>query len=282
MVWHKHTHDDNRPPKMTSIPFFGNIASMISNPLQFMVESYHEYGAAYRAVVLGREVYVIAGLEANRLLATADENIISKSGFYGGLATEFGDTNYFTASDGDSYKELRAEARAGYSRQRAANLIPTIVEMTRERIQQWAFNTELNVIQHFEKLIADLIGFVIVNSPASAVHEDYRRIIETLMLVHAARIWHRLMLNMPRYKTSLQTGYDFAAQMIAWHREHPPVNRHRDYVAANAAENPPQPYPYQCRPLTVSLPVPESSSRRGVARSHRAHPANRQSNPDVC
>jgi len=230
MIRQSETRELPPPPKMRGLPFFGNAPHMISNPLQFMIDSYHKYGSAYRAVVLGREVYVIAGIEANRLLANADESIISKSGFYGGLASEFGDTNYFTASDGESYKELRSQVRSGYSRQRAANLIPDIVNITRQRTKTWQTDSDLNVIKHLEKLIADLIGFVVVNTPASSIHEDYRRIIETLMMVHAARIWSSIMLHFPKYKASLKKGYAFAADMIDWHRQNPPGERHHDLI----------------------------------------------------
>jgi len=213
-----------QPPLVKGMPLFGNALNMISDPLAYLVDAYHEYGTVFRLRVLGREAIVLAGLEANRLLMSMGGDL-AKGGIYTGFSDELGQDAHFSSVDGEEHLKLRRAVRPGYSKRRYQCHIPQLMNLIRLRTSQWQDGNIIPVVATMEQIIGELLGTLMTHHPVGDHFDDFRTVIKMLHYVYPMRVMPKFMLKTPKYKNSKQRMFDFAESIIAHHQQTNPAQR---------------------------------------------------------
>ncbi|MCU0481978.1 MAG: hypothetical protein MUE54_12335, partial [Anaerolineae bacterium] len=77
-----------KPPKVPSLPYLGIALKMTGDITSYLFSLYQQYGTIYRMTLLGREITVISGIEANRFLNTDGNDVFTSEPLFGGFAKE--------------------------------------------------------------------------------------------------------------------------------------------------------------------------------------------------
>jgi cytochrome P450 len=210
-----------QPPRVKGAPLFGNALNMISDPLAFLVQAYHEYGPIFRIRVFGREVTVVAGLEANRLLATMGADL-AKGGVYTVFNEQLGQDGHFSAVDGPQHFKLRRAVGPGYAMRRYTNQVPLLLKRVRNHTHQWQPDTVIPVVANVEAIMGDLLGTLLAQHPVAGYFDDFRTVSKSLHYVTPMRVWPSFMLKLPSYTRAKDRIFAFAQQIIADHHANPP------------------------------------------------------------
>jgi cytochrome P450 len=88
--------------------------------MESLLRAYHDHGPIFRVAFPGREIVIIAGREANELLALHEEEYFRSRDAYATLAAESGSSRYLFATDGDDHNSLRRALRPAFSREALA------------------------------------------------------------------------------------------------------------------------------------------------------------------
>lgn len=205
-----------QPPLVSGHPIFGNGLKMISDPLAFLVDAYHQYGSVFRLRVLGREAIVLVGLEANRLVMTMGA-ALSKGAIYTGFSDELGQDAHFSSVDGAEHLKLRRAARPGYSKRRYLCHLPHIIGLIRARTSQWHNGDIVPVVATMEQIIGELLGTMLTQHPVGEHFDDFRTVIKTLHFVYPMRLWPKFMFWLPQYRNAKKRIFTFAEHILAHH-----------------------------------------------------------------
>ena len=205
-----------KPPLVAGLPVFGNGLDMLNDPLAFLVNAYHEYGSIFRLRVWGREVVVLAGLEANRLLMTMGAGL-AKGGVYTGFSSELGQDAHFSAIDGDEHLKLRRATHKGYGKRRYLCHVPHMIDLIRARTGQWQNGDIVPVVATMEQIIGELLGTLLTQHPVGEHFDDFRTVIKLLHFVYPMRVMPRLTLRLPPYQNAKKRIFAFAERILAHH-----------------------------------------------------------------
>ena len=189
-------------PAVKGIPFIGNTMEMAKDPAAFFVRAYREYGPVYQVNVFGRKQYVIAGVEAAKLVSTKKgrDGLRSKE-FWDDFVDHFGASKSLTQIDGEEHRRLRAIMRAGFSREAANGQYHTLGRIIDESIaRDWKAGTKPGVLEAYQYMIVQMIGELMSGEAPLEYVKDIRVNILFLLNILVARVQPKFFLNSPKFK----------------------------------------------------------------------------------
>jgi len=189
-------------PAVKGIPFIGNTIEMSKDPAAFFVRAYKEYGPVYQVNVFGRKQYVIAGVEAAKLMSTKKgrDGLRSKE-FWDDFVEHFGASKSLTQIDGEEHRRLRAIMRAGFSREAANGQYHTLGRIIDESIaRDWKSGTKPGVLEAYQYMIVQMIGELMSGEAPLEYVKDIRVNILFLLNILVARVQPKFFLNSPKFK----------------------------------------------------------------------------------
>ena len=189
-------------PAVKGIPFIGNTMEMAKDPAAFFVRAYKEYGPVYQVNVFGRKQYVIAGVEAAKLMSTKKgrDGLRSKE-FWDDFVEHFGASKSLTQIDGEEHRRLRAIMRAGFSREAANGQYHTLGRIIDESIaRDWKAGTKPGVLEAYQYMIVQMIGELMSGEAPLEYVKDIRVNILFLLNILVARVQPKLFLKSPKFK----------------------------------------------------------------------------------
>ena len=189
-------------PAVKGIPFIGNTMEMAKDPAAFFVRAYKEYGPVYQVNVFGRKQYVIAGVEAAKLMSTKKgrDGLRSKE-FWDDFVEHFGASKSLTQIDGEEHRRLRAIMRAGFSREAANGQYHTLGRIIDESIaRDWKSGTQPGVLEAYQYMIVQMIGELMSGEAPLEYVKDIRVNILFLLNILVARVQPKFFLKSPKFK----------------------------------------------------------------------------------
>lgn len=210
------------PPQVPGLPLLGSGLKMMNDPLSYLVSCYHQFGPIFRLRAPGREMTVMAGLEANRFLARAGDEHFGSESLFGGFAREMGTRVFLVALDGEEHRRLRKLMRRGYSREMLVPHVVDVIEMVRETARSWRPGQVLTVLDVFQRLVAEQLGWALVGRKPGAYFEDVRGFLNIIMRSSVLKMWPGFMLHSPAYRRAKAGTFALAREVIATHRSVPP------------------------------------------------------------
>lgn len=245
------------PPLVPGLPLLGNALQMMNDPLTFLVACYRTYGPIFRLKALNRDMTVLAGLEANQFLARAGDEYFGSKTLFGGFAREMGTHVFLVALDGEEHRRLRKLMRRGYAREMLTPRVEDIVTMVRETAQGWQPGQTLPVLDMFQRLVAEQLGWALVGRKPGAYFEDVRTFLNVIMKASVLKMWPAFMLRSPAYRRAKAGAFALAREVIAAHRAVPsgaarPADLIDDLLAARDADD----QPFDENALVVSAIAP--------------------------
>ncbi len=205
------------PPLAKGLPLLGSSLSMLSDPLRYFLRMFQNYGPIFRIRVPGREYTIMAGLEANQLMATADE-VLSSTEVFADLKHELGTEKLLVAMDGSAHRTRRKLQRTSYSRDSYVARIPQLMSTSEAEFRKWQVGEKIPVFRTLQRIVVRQLSTVLLNRAPGDNFESVRTLIHMNMLVSITKLLPPLALKHPSYvqakKLLLQDGHDIIAEHL--------------------------------------------------------------------
>ena len=235
------------PPRVPGLPFIGSALKLRYDPLAYFIDLYHRYGSVFQIKVLNRNITVLAGLEANKFLAGAANEIFTSEALFGGFAQELETQIFLVAMDGVSHRHLRKLMRRGYARSAIVPHLPRMIGIVDDFCNRWQPGERVAVFPIMQRLVTEQLGWIIANRPPGEYFPDLRLFLNTILNVKVLRIYPGFMLRSPFYKRAKQRMFQLAGEVLAEHRANPPekTGRHANLIddLLSACDENENPYP---------------------------------------
>jgi cytochrome P450 len=206
-------------PLAPGLPLLGNALKLRGDMTRFLVDMYHQLGSIYQIKVLNRNYVILAGLEANRLLAKEGNDLFTSERFFGGFAAEMGNGVFLPAMEGEPHRHLRKILRAGYAKEAISPHIGHLIEIAHGHIHTWAQEQSIPVVASMQHLITDQLGVVLGGQALGDYFpyvRDFLRIVVNVTMLGTAP---RLMLRTKRYRIAREKTREFLINLLNAHRE---------------------------------------------------------------
>lgn len=203
---------------------------MLTDPLEFFVQSYHQLGPVFRVQALHRQLTVLAGAEANQFFMREGDALLGSDDLFGGLAQETNTNINLAALDGERHRHWRKIMRPGYSREAFLRNLPQIQDTIRATVRSWQLHQPVPVVDMFRHLITRQLGPAIVQTESGEYFQDIWHFFNTMMQVLVMKTRPRLLLRLPRYQRAKARSFAFARQTLDWHNATPVGERQNDLI----------------------------------------------------
>lgn len=241
------------PPRISGLPILGSALDLRIDPLRFLLRQYRQHGPVFRMSILGRETWIMAGLDANRFLAQQGEEHLGSERLFGGMAREMGSDALLTAIDGPAHRHQRKIQRRGYSREMIHSHLQDVLRITADYAARWPAGATLPIFPTLQRIVTDQLGMIVGGRVLGDKFDDVAYFFNTIMKVHVMKTHPSLMLRRPRYQKARATAVGFAHEALAWHRAHPPVDREPRLIDDLAAALDENGRPYSDDTLTTAI-----------------------------
>lgn len=119
-----HVQRITKPPLMPGIPILGSALDLMRDPPAFFVRGYHELGSVYSVRAPTRDLYVLAGRQANLFMTQKGDGVLHTYELFGDFSREMQSEIFLVAMDGSEHCHLRGEMRDGYARKAYMRYLP--------------------------------------------------------------------------------------------------------------------------------------------------------------
>ncbi len=213
------------PPLAPGAPFLGHALEMYRNPILHMRDLYYKLGPIYRVRVPGREYTIMAGIEANRMLASTGDEYFRSAGEFDDFQREMHASHFLINMDGEEHKRLRRLLRPGYSKRLYLQKVEDAVAITRRHVLGWQEGSLLGVMDACQRIVTEQIGALLIGHAPGDYFADLRLFMNTVLRTLVTGTWPRLMLRRPAYRRAKARIWQLARQVIDEMRRLPPEER---------------------------------------------------------
>lgn len=220
-VWRIGSATNARPPRVPGLPFLGNALALRGDMARFLVDNYHRYGAAYRIRILSREYTVLAGIEANQLLAKAGNELLTGERAFHGFAAEMGDGAFLPAMEGEPHRHLRRILRPGYAKEALVPHMDRLIAITHEHIERWRQQERVQVVPAMQHLITDQLGIILGGRAVGEYFTYVRDFMRIVIAVTMLGTQPKSALKSKRYLTARAKTREFLLDLIREHQANP-------------------------------------------------------------
>lgn len=207
-------------PLVPGLPVLGNGLALNKDAIGFMTEAYHRHGPVYRIRVPGREIIILAGLEANRLLIDMGDEYLRLRPIYGKLVEETGSDLYLPTLDEPAYSYYRRMIKPRLSRESLANSLPDAVGLIRATAYRWRTGEMVRVQEVMTRLCLEIISRAVEDT---AVGDELAAIIlfTNRLIGSGVAFQPAFLLKMPDYLQAKRRFETFLTRIVAQHRQKP-------------------------------------------------------------
>jgi cytochrome P450 len=207
-----------QPPAVDGLPLIGSSLNLLYDPLSYLVEKYHELGPVFRMQMGFTHYTVMAGIDANRFLATEGERVFSSESLFGGLAKEMKTDTMLVALDGPPHRHMRRLLRPGFARSAAHPHLAAMLDVVAEYAATWQAGGMIPVMETMRRIVVDQIGLITTGFRTGEYFEDILTLINTQLNVEALKIWPRIMMKRPTYQRAKKRVQVFGQQILQAHQ----------------------------------------------------------------
>lgn len=218
------------PPMVKGLPLLGVTIDAVKDVTGLLVHAYHEHGPVFRMSRLGKEVVVLAGVEANNFYAEHEESYFYTQDVYKHLCAEGGTAYNFIALEGDAHSHLRQQMRLGYSRQLIADQVLPMLDYVTRTARSWQPGQTLDVLETMSNLLMEQAGTSLLShSLAGDDSEKLNTFCKTFVGV-GVDIQPPILLRRPAYQRSKRRFLEIMDGAFAQHSSPPDEQRSLDQI----------------------------------------------------
>ena len=189
-----------RPPLVKGLPVIGSLRDLLQNPHAFVKQAYRQHGEVFRFRALHREYVVLAGQDANRLVAGENRDLFCVDGFWGKAMQYMGCPHMLVGVDGEIHAHQRNLMLPLLSQNAFRDRIASLAEPVQSLLLKNAGREEITWGPLARQLVSHQIGYNLQGYKTS-----YRTVQQMIyyfggvMNVFGLRKWPRGMLLTPRF-----------------------------------------------------------------------------------
>lgn len=230
------------PPKAPGLPVLGSALNLRRDPARYVTNLYHQLGPIFRVQILNREVYFLAGLEANKFTSQHDEAVFTNEIEFAGLMDEIGPM--FTGAPPAKHQHLRRLVKPAYSRALALNNTALLVDVVDDFLDRLRPGDRFEVFPALQELVVTQLGRMLLGQAPGPYFEDLRTFMRSMLEVYQFHMKPRWALALPGYQRAKRRAFEMARQVLAHHRAQPPAATPRNEldIYLNALDTHGQPF----------------------------------------
>lgn len=218
------------PPRMSGLPVLGSALDLMRDPLAFFVRGYHELGSVYRVRAANRDLYVLAGRQANLFMTQKGDSVLHSHELFGDFARELETEIFLVALDGAEHRHLRGEMRDGYAREAYTRYLPEMSALIQTTARAWRVGETIPVTRMLQRLISRQLGYAVAKLDPAPYFDDLTLFLNTIMNAAVLKTWPRVMLKDPRYTRAKSRVMNMAREILRQHRAAPDAARAPDLI----------------------------------------------------
>lgn len=165
------------PPGFMGLPFIGMPPMMLSR--KYLQQQYKKHGAVYKTRVLGRNVAVFVGAEANRfVLQTGTKNFIWRDGWPPTFIELLGESLF--VQDGEEHRKKRRLIMPAFHREALHNYLATMESITRRYIQKLENLVEFKFLEQSKQFTFEIASTLLMGSAPGSENARLSKLFVTL------------------------------------------------------------------------------------------------------
>lgn len=145
-------------PVVPGLPLLGSALDANADPCRFFATCHARLGPVFRIRYPGKELLMIAGVEANRLFAQEGGRVFSAPETYARVSRELGTSSYPSALDGSAHRDLRRALAPALSAQALDPFLPAVARRVHDRVADWPQGRAVRASRTVGPLVADLVS----------------------------------------------------------------------------------------------------------------------------
>lgn len=190
-----------RPPLVKGVPLLGSTVPLLSNPLLFLQQAYDRYGEVFRFQAPGKELTVLAGVNANRFVAGEGKAYFGVDGFWGEVGRYMSCPHMVTMVDGELHRYQRQMMGPLLSQQAFRQRIPRMADTVEAVLQQRIKAGPVAVGPLLRQMLSNQLSDLLLGQKAS--HKDVEAMIyyfNAVTKVYAMGSRPPIMLSSPKVR----------------------------------------------------------------------------------
>ena len=165
------------PPGFTGLPFIGMPPFILSK--KYLQWQYRKYGGLFKIRVLGRNVAVFVGAEANRfVLQTGMENFIWRDGWPPTFVELLGESLF--VQDGENHRRKRRLVIPAFHRQALHNYLQTMEDITRRYISKLEQKRDFKFLEQNKEFTFEIASTLLIGTAPGEETERLSKLFVTL------------------------------------------------------------------------------------------------------
>ena len=197
---------------------------------KFMAEKRKELGPVFRLKVPGRNIVVLAGIEANRWMSRRGRLCLRTRDYLEDFQSEWGTARSIASVDGADHFRMRRAVRAGNSRRVVEDRLDELFTLGRHTFGGWGLKRAVRGEMACQRLIGEQIARLSVSIEPSEILDDLLKFEYRALLVHVQGLLPRFALRTPRMRRYKKRVLELYAQIHASHTPGQREGKRRDLV----------------------------------------------------
>lgn len=149
------------PPGNLGLPFLGMPPRLLDS--DYLQAQYQQYGGVFKTRVLGRNLAVFAGPEANRfVLQEGAKYFIWREGWPGTFKELLGESLF--VQDGDDHRQKRRLIVPAFHREALHNYLATMEDITKLYLDRWFEKGEFHWLEQFKQFTFEIASTLLTGS----------------------------------------------------------------------------------------------------------------------
>ena len=201
-----------------------------ANLPKFMAEKSAELGPVFRLKVPGRDLVVLAGIEANRWVAKKGRLYLRTRDYLESFQTEWGTARSIASLDGADHFRMRRAVRAGNSRRVVKDRLSEVFALGRATFRGWRIGDPLPGEMACQRWIGEQIAHLSVSIAPSGILDELLKFEYRALLVHVTGMLPRWTIRTPKMKRYKKRVLELYARIHASHTPGQREGKRRDLV----------------------------------------------------
>jgi cytochrome P450 len=187
--------------------------------LGYFLDSYRQYGPVFRMPPDQKGTLVLAGPEANLLLAHYGSQYFTSEQVFGEFGRELGADNFIVAVDGPPHRNLRNTMRPAFSPAAIARYIPVMLGVVHKAAMRWQKGDQLEMVETFRRLVADQTTLAMTGQTTGSSYEYVSYFLQTVLETLVSRTAPRSALSTFDYAVAKAKVFQRIRKIVADHRQ---------------------------------------------------------------
>jgi cytochrome P450 len=210
--------DKPLPPGSFGLPFLGERPQLLDN--EYLMQQYEKHGPIFKTRVLGRNVAVFMGAEANRfLLATGMKHFSWRDGWPPTFKELLGESLF--VQDGEEHKIKRRLIMPAFHHDALHNYFETMITISERHLAKWEREGQFKWLENFKQFTFEIASVLLTGSEPG---DDIERLSKDFITLTRGFVTLPLRWSWTPYGKALQARENILAfidEAIEHRRQYP-------------------------------------------------------------